>query len=103
MGSMTPLRTSPWNQAKPYLGICVGMQLMATRGLEHGVHDGFGWIPGDIAPIKPSDPSLKIPQMGWNTLARNRRFAPGSETGWRARMCTLFTPTRLKPRKPITN
>ena len=55
-------------QAKPYLGICVGMQLMATRGLEHGVHDGFGWIPGDIAPIKPSDPSLKIPQMGWNTL-----------------------------------
>lgn len=56
------------NQAKPYLGICVGMQLMATRGLEHGVHDGFGWIPGDIAPIKPSDPSLKIPQMGWNTL-----------------------------------
>ena len=56
------------NQAKPYLGICVGMQLMATRGLEHGVHEGFGWIPGDIAPIQPSDPTLKIPQMGWNTL-----------------------------------
>lgn len=55
-------------QAKPYLGICVGMQLMASRGLEHGVHEGFGWIPGDIAPIKPADPSLKIPQMGWNTL-----------------------------------
>lgn len=55
-------------QAKPYLGICVGMQLMATRGLEHGVHQGFDWIPGDIAPLKPADPSLKIPQMGWNTL-----------------------------------
>ena len=55
-------------QAKPYLGICVGMQLMASRGLEHGVHAGFDWIPGDIAPIQPADPSLKIPQMGWNTL-----------------------------------
>ena len=64
------------NQAKPYLGICVGMQLMATRGLEHGVHDGFGWIPGDIAPIKPSDPSLKIPQMGWNTLAETGASHP---------------------------
>ena len=63
-------------QAKPYLGICVGMQLMATRGLEHGVHDGFGWIPGDIAPIKPSEPSLKIPQMGWNTLAETGASHP---------------------------
>lgn len=58
-------------QAKPYLGICVGMQLMATRGLEHGVHEGFGWIPGDIVPIQPSDPRLKIPQMGWNTLTES--------------------------------
>jgi len=57
-------------RARPYLGICVGMQLMASRGLEHGVHEGFGWIPGDIAPIKPTDPSLKIPQMGWNSLSR---------------------------------
>ena len=63
-------------QAQPYLGICVGMQLMATRGLEHGVHDGFGWIPGDIAPIQPADPSLKIPQMGWNTLRATGEVHP---------------------------
>lgn len=53
---------------KPFLGICVGMQLMASRGLEHDVTDGFGWIPGDVKPIRPRDPSFKIPHMGWNTL-----------------------------------
>ena len=55
-------------KARPFLGICVGMQLMATRGLEFGVHAGFGWIEGDVAPIEPGDPSLKIPHMGWNHL-----------------------------------
>jgi glutamine amidotransferase len=53
---------------KPLLGICVGMQLMASRGLEHGVHDGFDWIAGDVAPLAPNDPTLKIPHMGWNDL-----------------------------------
>jgi len=53
---------------KPFFGICVGMQLMATRGLEHGVTEGFGWIPGDVARIAPTDPTLKIPHMGWNTI-----------------------------------
>ena len=52
----------------PFLGICVGMQLMATRGLEHGVTDGLNWIAGEVAHIAPSDPTLKIPHMGWNTL-----------------------------------
>src|SRR6185437_13255686 len=52
----------------PFLGICVGMQLMATRGLEKGVHDGLGWIPGDVVPLTPADPALKVPHMGWNTL-----------------------------------
>jgi glutamine amidotransferase len=56
------------NQGKPFLGICVGMQLMADRGLEHGNHEGFGWIPGEVIPIKPEDSDLKIPHMGWNTL-----------------------------------
>ena len=55
-------------KAKPFLGICVGMQLMASRGLEHDVSDGFGWIPGDVKAIVPRDPSFKIPHMGWNTL-----------------------------------
>ena len=53
---------------KPFLGICVGMQLMATRGLEHGETPGFGWIGGGVDLINPSDPALKIPHMGWNTL-----------------------------------
>ncbi len=51
----------------PFLGICVGMQLMAERGLEHQVTKGFGWIVGDIAPM--SAPGLRLPQMGWNELA----------------------------------
>ena len=52
----------------PFLGICVGMQLMATRGLEHETTMGLGWIAGDVVPIAPADPALKIPHMGWNTL-----------------------------------
>ena len=55
-------------RGQPFMGICVGMQLMARRGLEHGETLGLGWIPGDVAPITPSDTSLKIPHMGWNQL-----------------------------------
>jgi len=55
-------------KGKPFLGICVGMQLMASRGLEHDITDGFGWIPGDVKLITPGDPKIKIPHMGWNTL-----------------------------------
>jgi imidazole glycerol-phosphate synthase subunit HisH len=52
----------------PFLGICVGMQLLATRGLEHDTTKGLGWVAGDVVKIKPQDPTLKIPHMGWNTL-----------------------------------
>ena len=52
----------------PFLGICVGMQLMASRGLEHGEHPGFDWISGTVAALDPSDPALKVPHMGWNEL-----------------------------------
>ena len=52
----------------PFLGICVGMQLMATRGLEHEISQGLDWIKGDVKAIVPGDPALKIPHMGWNTL-----------------------------------
>lgn len=55
-------------RGKPFLGICVGMQLMATRGLEHEITRGFGWVAGDVKQITPADPALKIPHMGWNTL-----------------------------------
>ena len=52
----------------PFLGICVGMQLLATRGLEHETTSGLGWLAGDVVKIAPDDASLKIPHMGWNTL-----------------------------------
>jgi len=54
---------------KPFLGICVGMQLLAVEGHEFGVHRGMGWVDGTIEALRPSDPTLKIPHMGWNTLA----------------------------------
>lgn len=53
---------------KPFLGICVGMQLMATVGREHGEHKGLGWIDGAVELLKPSDTALKVPHMGWNQL-----------------------------------
>lgn len=56
-------------KGRPFLGICVGMQLLSERGLEHGVSEGLGWIKGDVRAIKPNDPALKIPHMGWNTLS----------------------------------
>jgi glutamine amidotransferase len=55
-------------QGAPFLGICVGMQLMAARGLEKGVHAGLGWIPGDVTLLQPADAALKVPHMGWNTI-----------------------------------
>lgn len=68
-GMREALEESVIKDGKPFLGICVGMQLMANRGLEHGGHDGLGWIPGEVVPITPPDPSFKIPHMGWNTLS----------------------------------
>ncbi|MBL8579798.1 MAG: imidazole glycerol phosphate synthase subunit HisH [Mesorhizobium sp.] len=59
-------------RGKPFLGICVGMQLMSERGLEKVVTDGFGWIAGDVKEITPSDSALKIPQIGWNTIKLTR-------------------------------
>ena len=53
---------------KPFFGICVGMQLMASRGLEFEEVDGLDWISGDVTEMMPSDPALKIPHMGWNTI-----------------------------------
>jgi glutamine amidotransferase len=71
-GMMEVLEEAVCRQGKPFLGICVGMQLMAERGREYSVTDGMGWIRGDVCRIAPSDPSLKIPHMGWNTIDVHR-------------------------------
>lgn len=59
-------------RGRPFLGICVGMQLMAERGREFETVEGLGWIDGDVVPIEPADPLLKIPHMGWNELRPER-------------------------------
>jgi glutamine amidotransferase len=67
-GMVDALTESVMTKARPFLGICVGLQLMAERGLENGTTSGLGWIKGDVRKIEPTDASLKIPHMGWNTL-----------------------------------
>src|SRR5438093_1108853 len=67
-GMVAALNARVRAQARPFLGICVGMQLMAERGREYEVTEGLGWIAGEVDRITPDDPSLKIPHMGWNTL-----------------------------------
>jgi len=68
-GMVEALEEAVLRGGRPFLGICVGMQLMATRGLEHGTHPGLGWIAGEVVQMEPSDPALKVPHMGWNELA----------------------------------
>lgn len=68
-GMVETLNEAVRERGVPFLGICVGMQLMATRGLEHGEHKGLDWIAGDVVRMTPSDAALKIPHMGWNTFA----------------------------------
>jgi len=67
-GMVDTLQREVIDRGKPFLGICVGMQLMATRGVEYGVHTGLDWIAGDVVRIAPADKALKIPHMGWNQL-----------------------------------
>jgi glutamine amidotransferase len=67
-GMAEALNENVLQRGRPFLGICVGMQLMAERGREYQVTPGLGWIAGEVDRIAPNDPSLKIPHMGWNTL-----------------------------------
>ncbi len=67
-GLEAALREAVIARARPFLGICVGMQLMAERGREFETVDGLGWIGGEVVAIAPADPALKIPHMGWNEL-----------------------------------
>ncbi|PSC04807.1 imidazole glycerol phosphate synthase subunit HisH [Alsobacter soli] len=88
-GMVEALEEAVRRRGKPFLGICVGMQLMASRGLEYVTTEGLGWIPGDVTLLQPSDPSLKIPHMGWNTLTVKRDHplldgVPTGPEGWHA-------------------
>jgi imidazole glycerol-phosphate synthase subunit HisH len=67
-GMVDALQRAVIEQGRPFLGICVGMQLMATRGVEYGIHAGLDWIRGDVVRIDPGKDHLKIPHMGWNEL-----------------------------------
>ena len=83
-GMVEALIVNVRERKKPFLGICVGMQLMAERGLEHGTHEGLGWIAGEVRHLEPADKHLKIPHMGWNDLemrGRNGHMTGGLETG----------------------
>jgi imidazole glycerol-phosphate synthase subunit HisH len=71
-GMVDALEEGVHGRGRPFLGICVGMQLLAERGLEHHETPGLGWIKGTVEAIAPSDPKLKIPHMGWNNLALRR-------------------------------
>ncbi|MDK1491130.1 imidazole glycerol phosphate synthase subunit HisH [Sinorhizobium sp. 7-81] len=84
-GMEDALKQAVEKDGRPFLGICVGMQLMSSRGLEKTITEGFDWISGDVKEMTPADPSLKIPQIGWNTLRLNRPHAlfEGIATGER--------------------
>jgi glutamine amidotransferase len=71
-GLLAALEEGVIRRARPFLGICVGMQLMADRGREFEIVRGLGWIAGEVVPIEPTDPALKIPHMGWNEIAPAR-------------------------------
>ena len=73
-------------RARPFMGICVGMQMLATKGHEYHDTDGFGWIGGEVVKIAPADRALKVPHMGWNDLVIDRRhpILDGIDTGQQA-------------------
>jgi glutamine amidotransferase len=83
-GMEAALEEAVRRRGRPFLGICVGMQLMAERGREFETVEGLGWLPGEVVAIAPADPALKIPHMGWNELEPRRRhpvldgIAPGA-------------------------
>ena len=88
-GMIEALEEGVVRRGRPFFGICVGMQLMATRGLEHLPTPGFGWIEGEVVPVAPTDRLLKVPHMGWNTITPTQEHEvlkgiPLGENGWHA-------------------
>lgn len=99
-GMVAALNEAVLKKGKPFFGICVGMQLLAERGLEHGVSNGLGWLKGEVDRITPSDPSLKIPHMGWNTLRMKRKHVlfEGIEMGDRGEHAYFVHSYHFKPK-----
>lgn len=106
-GMIDALNERVIKQGAPFLGICVGMQLMATAGREFGVHRGLDWIEGEVVPIAPADPFLKIPHMGWNEIemVRDHPVFAGLEAGDNAYYVHSFEmkPTEPAHRLAVTN
>ncbi len=98
-GMIEALTDAVRRRGAPFLGICVGMQLLASRGLEHEITAGLDWIAGDVAPIEPADTSLKIPHMGWNTLAprQSHPLLAGIPTGEHGLHAYFVHSFHLKP------
>jgi glutamine amidotransferase len=93
-------------KGRPFLGICVGMQLMSQRGLEKTITNGLGWIAGDVKEITPADPTLKIPQIGWNTIELNRKHPlfsgiPTGPSGLHAYFVHSYHLDALKPEEVL--
>lgn len=103
-GMIEALEEAVKARGKPFLGICVGLQLMAMRGLEHGPTPGLGWVEGEVRAIQPGDPSLKIPHMGWNTLelAREHALFEGIPTGNKGLNAYFVHSYHLVPSGPET-
>lgn len=71
-GMVEALEEAATRRARPFLGICVGMQMLATTGREYSDTAGLDWVSGEVVPIRPTDPSMKIPHMGWNDMVIDR-------------------------------
>jgi imidazole glycerol-phosphate synthase subunit HisH len=98
-GMVDALEEAVRRKGRPFFGICVGMQLLAERGLEYEVKEGLGWIGGEVDRITPSDPDLKIPHMGWNTLnvTRAHPLLDGLSFGPQGRHAYFVHSYQLKP------
>ncbi|MCV9938077.1 imidazole glycerol phosphate synthase subunit HisH [Boseaceae bacterium BT-24-1] len=105
-GMVEALEETVRTKGRPFLGICVGMQLLASRGLEYVTTPGLGWIAGDVALIRPQDDALKIPHMGWNTLhpQDEHKLLAGIETGpsgWHAYFVHSYALTAENPQEVL--
>jgi imidazole glycerol-phosphate synthase subunit HisH len=99
-GMVEALEEAVRHKGRPFFGICVGMQLLAERGLEYEVKEGLGWIGGEVDRITPDDPNLKIPHMGWNTLnvSRQHPLLDGLTFGAQGRHAYFVHSYQLKPK-----